>query len=176
MKIDNNLIVQLVSIITLVVSIIGMLSKKKSSVLIWFTISNITVLFTYLLLGRFLGSLLVLGAALRTTVYYFYSRKEKKVPLALLVVFEIYFIVLSIILWQDIMDLFLLINLCLVSFTTWQDNMKILRLGYVVSSLLVITYSAGVGAYLNILTESLFLLANCFSLYKYHFKKQKTIQ
>lgn len=155
---------QLVSIVTIITTILGLLSKYKYQTMIWFTISNISMLVTYLLLGRFLPCLLVAGAALRTIIYFFYAKYNKKPQLILIIFFEIYFIAVSIFLWKDYVDILMLANLCLVSYTTWQNNMTVLRVGYVLSGIFLITYDAFVGAYVDIASQAVLLISAIISI------------
>ena len=68
-------IAQVISVLTILTTVLGLLSKEKEKIMFWFFLSNITLLITYFLLGRMLGSVLVAGAAIRTIIYYYYSKK-----------------------------------------------------------------------------------------------------
>ncbi len=131
------------------------------------TLSNITMLVTYLLLGRYLGCLLVGGATLRTFIYYAYAKYNKKPELIFVVIFEIYFVLISLLLRNDNKDLFMLVNLCLLTYTTWQNNMTIFRIGYILSCILLITYDISVQAYVTSISEIIMLVFTITTLIKH---------
>lgn len=165
----NYNIAQLVSLVTLATTIWGLLSKEKYKIMLWFTLSNLSLLITYFLLGRTLGAILVFGATIRTVVYFAYARKNIRPSFIIMAFFETYFITLSFITMKDYADLFMLLNLCLLTYATWQNNIKIMRIGYVLSGILLITYDLLVGAHVNIITDLIVLFTTIYAIYKYNF-------
>ena len=127
------------------------------------------MLTTYILLGRYLGCLLVGGATLRTFIYFLYAKFNKKPHIILVIFFEIYFVVISLFLWKDYSDLFMLANLCLLTYTTWQNNMTTFRVGYIFSCIFLITYDIFVGAYVSIISEVIMLVSSVYTLIKYSY-------
>ncbi len=160
-----------VSVLTILTTILGLLQNNKSKILTYLTISNITIMITYLLLGRWLSIVLVGIATIRTSIYYYYSIKNIKPNIIILIVFELSFITASIILWQDYFDLFMIANLCLLTYTTWQDNLTFLRIGYLLSGILLITYDILVQAYVNTISDIILLIFALISIIKYDIKK-----
>lgn len=158
---------QIVSIITIITTTIGLFLKDKFKIMILLTLTNISMLTTYVLLGRYLGCLLVGGATLRTFIYFIYAKFNKKPQLIFAIFFEVYFVVISLFLWKDFSDLFMLANLCLLTYTTWQNNMSIFRIGYIFSSIFLITYDIFVGAYVGSVSEVILLVASIWALIKY---------
>ncbi len=163
---------QLVSIVSIITTTIGLFVKDKFKIMIWLTLTNISMLVTYLLLGRYLGCLLVGGATLRTFVYFLYAKFNKKPQLIFVIFFEIYFVIVSLFLWKDYCDLFMLANLCLLTYTTWQDNMSIFRIGYIVSGIFLVTYDIFVGAYVGCVSEVIILASSVGALIKYGHKNR----
>lgn len=137
--------------------------------MLFMTLSNISMLVTYLLLGRYLGCLLVGGATLRTFIYFAYAKFNKRPQLIFVIFFEIYFVLLSLFLWKDFKDLFMLANLCLLTYTTWQNNMAVFRIGYIFSSVFLITYDIGVGAYVGCISEVIMLVVSVWALIKFDY-------
>lgn len=162
---------QIISAITLIATIIGLLCKTKTPSMWWLFLANCTMLSTYLLLGRFLGALLLLGAVARSVVYLRYSQKNKNPALFVLLIFESYFVVMTILLWTDVVDLLMLVNLMVLTYATWQTNMQVLRVGYLTSSVLLFFYDIIVGAYVGILSKLFLFSFSIVSMVKN--KKQK---
>ncbi len=163
-------IAQIVSIVTVLASVVGVLQKEKYKSMIWFTVVNLAMIATYILLGRTLGAILVVGATVRTFVYFLYAKFNKPVPALIFAFFEVYFAIVSIIMFKDYVDLFMIANLALVTYTTWQDNMRVFRVGYILSSVFLITYDVLSGAYVSIISEVIMLVSTAISIYKYDIK------
>lgn len=165
-------IAQIVSVVTIIATIIALFQKEKCKSMIWFTLCNFSMMTTYALLNRWLSLILVGIASIRTFVYYVWAYKNLKPNIFVMASFEIVFVITAIVLWKDYLDLLMLINLCMLSYTTWQDNMKILRIGYLISAILLIAYNAFVGAYVGIVSEVILLITSIISIVKYDVKNK----
>ena len=66
-------IAQIVSVITIITTVLALFQKEKFKTMILFTISNISMMATYSLLGRWLSLILVGIASVRTFIYYLYA-------------------------------------------------------------------------------------------------------
>ncbi len=163
---------QIVSVVTIVTTLLGLFQKEKWKTMLLYTIANIAMMVTYYLLGHLLGALLVAGATIRTFVYFLFSRENKPVPGLIFALFEIYFITISLFMFDGVIDLFIVMNVALVAFTTWQNDMATLRIGYVLSSALLITFNALIGAYVSILSEVVLLIASIIDIVKYDVKSK----
>lgn len=163
-------IAQIVSVITIITTVLALFQKEKFKTMILFTISNISMMTTYSLLGRWLSLILVGIASVRTFIYYLYAVKNLKPNYIVMVAFEVVLVIVSILLWEDYLDLLMLINLCMLTYMTWQDNMKLIRAGYVVSALLLITYDILVKAYVGMISEVILLVSSAISIIRYDIK------
>ena len=163
-------IAQIVSVITIITTVLALFQKEKFKTMILFTISNISMMATYSLLGRWLSLILVGIAGVRTFIYYLYAVKNLKPNYIVMVAFEVVLVIVSILLWEDYLDLLMLINLCMLTYMTWQDNMKLIRAGYVVSALLLITYDILVKAYVGMISEVILLVSSAISIIRYDIK------
>lgn len=164
MKIET--IANLISILATLFIVLGIFGKKKSTIMLWFSLYNVVILTTYFMLGRFTGSILVFITLFKSILFYILAKKNITPKLWMLIVFEILYIVIPIFLWDNATDLVLIINLLLVTYLCWQDNLKLLRIGYVVSTFLLITYDILVGAYITIIAEVVFLISTILSMVK----------
>ena len=168
----NFYIVQLLGLVNIATTVIGLSKREKSQTMLWFTFSNIVILISYILLGRYLASLLILGVTVRTFVYFIYSYRGKKIPTLIYICINLYLIILSILLWKDFYDLILLANLLLVTYTTWKNNQSMLRLGYLFSAIFLITYDIAVGAYVSAISDLIMGITSVISIYNYDFKNR----
>lgn len=166
------IIAQCVSIFTIILTVLGLIFKSKWKTMICFMFVNLSMLITYFLLGRTLGALLVLGALIRTFVYFLFTYKNKQPKFYVMLIFVAYYLIVSIFLWKDVFDLFMLINLLVVTYTTRQENAGVFRIGYLCSSLLLVMYDIFVCAYVNIVAEVILLVYNIVQIYNYDIKNK----
>ena len=124
--------------VTIALTIFSFFQKEKWKMMLFLAATNAVLVATYILCQDLLGGLLVAGALLRTIVYFLYSKKNKKPEPIIMILFEIYCIVLSIFMWKNPVSLLMIINLVVVTYTTWQNDVKTLRFGYVFSSCLLL--------------------------------------
>lgn len=169
-----NIIAQYISLAATVFIVLGILGKQKSTIMLWFSLYNVVILATYFMLGRYTGSILIFVTLIKSILFYILARKNIRPQIWILVLFEISYIVIPIFLWESATDIILIANLLLVTYLCWQSNIKLLKFGYILSSILLITYDIIVGAYTTIIAEVVFLISTCISIYQlYHPKADK---
>ena len=157
-------IAHVLGIIAIVVSVLSMVFKNKSTIMLYFVIYNILVLTSYLLLGKFLGCILVGVLTLKSITYYVFSIKKIKPNIFALIFFEIAIVTISIILWSFWVDVFIILNSIIATYFSWQDNVKLLKVSAIFCAVLLILYDIFVGAYAFIISEVLYGMAALFSL------------
>lgn len=169
-----SVIAQYISLAATVFIVLGILGKQKSTIMLWFSLYNVVILATYFMLGRYTGSILVFVTLIKSILFYILARKNIRPQIWILVLFEISYIVIPIFLWESATDIILIANLLLVTYLCWQSNIKLLKFGYILSSILLITYDIIVGAYTAIIAEVVFLISTCISIYQlYHPRANK---
>ena len=160
-------IVQLLGFVTVLLTIFSFFQKEKWKMMLFLAATNAIMMSTYILCGEMLGGLLVLGALIRTLVYFFYSKYNKRPEPIIMMLFEAYCVVVSILLWSSPVDLLMLLNIIVVTYTSWQNDVRTLRLGYVFSGIMLIIYDIMIGAYVTAISEVLMLISVIISLIKY---------
>ena len=160
-------IAQGVGLLTIIFTIISLLQKEKFKMMIWLSLTNVSMIAVYLLLGRLLGALLVCGALARTLIYFFFNVRNKQPDAIVPVLFGIYYIVISIVMWNSWIDLLMVLNVVLVTYVSWQNNPTVFRIGYIMSSLLLLPYDICVGAYAVAASELVLLIESCVGLPKF---------
>lgn len=160
-------IIQILGLVTVLLTIFSFFQKEKWKMMLLLSVTNAVMVTTYILCGQLLGGILVIGALIRTLVYFFYSKYNKQPEPIVMVLFEIYCMVISILLFSSPVDLLMIMNILVVTYTTWQNNMRVLRLGYVFSSAMLITYDIMIGAYVTAISEVIMLISVIVSLIKY---------
>lgn len=164
MKIEA--VANLISLLATLFIVLGIFGKKKSTIMLWFSLYNVVILITYFMLGRFTGSILVFVTLFKSILFYILAKKNIEPKLWTLIIFEVLYIVIPIFMWDNATDIVLIVNLLLVTYLCWQENLKLLRFGYIISSFLLITYDILVGAYITIIAEVVFLTSTILSMIK----------
>lgn len=159
-----EIVAQILGIVAIVISIMSMVFNDKKIIMLFSTIYNVLTIITYLLLGKYLGMILVGVLTLKSLTYFIYASKSKKPNIIVLFVFEILILSLSIILWQDWFDIFILLNSVINTYFTWQDNVLLLKIGIVVCSIFLILYDIFAGAYVYVISEFLYGLTSLITL------------
>lgn len=168
-------IIQALGLIETALASLSLFQKEKWKTMLFLCVSNIVLIAIYILCGSLVGGLLTVGALLRTIVFLIYSKKNKKPNIFVLLAFEIYYIVITATLWSSYVDLFILINLMMLTYTTWQDNVKILRIGYMLSFFLLVPYDILIGAYTTVLSETILFISALVSLVKNRNNKPNSV-
>ena len=162
-----ELIAQIIGIVAIAISVMSMLMKKKSNIMLLCTIYNILTLTSYLLLEKYLGSILVGILTLKSFIYYIFSLKNIKPNIIVLILFEVSILVVSILLWQSWADIFILTSSLINTYSSWQNNVKFLKICAVISTIFLVAYDIFAHAYVYVISELLYGGAALFSLIKY---------
>lgn len=159
-------IVQGLGLFVIFFTVISFLQKEKWKMFCYFLITNAFLTCIYFLCGSFDGGLLVAGATIKTIMFVFYFKLNRKPDLSILLCFAIYYIFIAIIFWSDFTTILLLINLLLITFTCWQNDIKLIRIGYIISAVLLTTYDIFWGAYTVAASEIIMLIIEMVLLVK----------
>ena len=146
-------IIQGLGIVVLILTVISFLQKEKYKMFICFSLTNAFLIPIYILSGSLLGGLLVAGAFIKSIFFAYSNAKNKRPSFEMLSVFITYYILIAIVIGGSLKDMLLLSNLLVLSFTSWQNDLNLLRSGYVLSSILLAMYDILLGAYTAGLSE-----------------------
>lgn len=150
----------------IVVSIISMLMKSKIKVVFLLAVYNFLTLLSYLLLGHFLSCILVALAIFRSIIFLIYEIKNIKKSILACVSLFIITICLSIVLWDKWYDVLILICTLMFTYTTWQNNVKVIKWGTIICTPLFVMFNILSGAYVYIISEVAFGVSATYSLIK----------
>ena len=151
----------LVQVFSIIIALLAVLQKEKWKIMLFYTVSNILSSVMYFAFGR-------------TFIFMFYAYKKIKPNLFWLIIFEISFVLTTILTWQDALDLFPLIALLSAGYGSWQDNQLILRISYVINESLYVIYKAIIGAYISMVIDAMSLTCTITCLVYYCILKKET--
>ena len=146
-------LVQVLGCFVILFTILSFLQKEKWKMFLLFALTNLFLIPIYILSGSLLGGILVTGALVKTICFSIYNKANKKPDITFLSLFISFYILISIILWSNNVDLLMLINLLILTFTSWQNDINLIRAGYIISSILLFAYDIILGAYTTAISE-----------------------
>lgn len=161
-------------ILSALMIIVAILQKDKWKMMLFYTISSILFVAMYIVFNRTASAWICVVSAIRNFIYMFYAYKKIKPNLAWLIIFEVAFLVATILTWQDAFDLMPLFATLAACFGSWQDNQVVLRVAYIINKLLYTIYSAIIGAYISMSIESVAFIFAVISFIYYCLLKQQT--
>lgn len=161
-------------ILSVIVSVIAILQKQKWKMLLFYGINNVFSVIMYFSFNRIATAIISIVATIRTFLFMFYSLKKLKPNIIWLIVFEIGYVVTTILTWQDALDLLPLVALLAAGYGSWQENPTILRVSYIISNSSYVIYKAIIGAYISMGFEIITVLSSLLCFIYYCLLKKET--
>lgn len=161
-------------ILTVIVSVIAILQKQKWKMMLYYTIDNVLSVIMYFSFNRITTAIICIVATIRTFIFMFYSLKKLKPNIIWLIVFEISFVITTILTWQDALDLLPLVAILSSGYGSWQDNPAILRVSYIINNGSYVIYNAVIGAYISMVFKIITFLSSVFCFVYYCLLKKET--
>lgn len=163
-------------LLTAIVTILAILQKEKWKMMFFYTLNNLICVAMYFVFLRTTTAIICIIAAVRTIIFMFYSLKKIKPNYVWLIIFELAFVVTTIITWQDAFDLLPLVAMVSACYGSWQDNHFVLRISYIINNSAYAVYQLIIGAYIS-MAISLINLACTITCFVYYclLKKEKPI-
>lgn len=143
----EELISQIVGIISSAIIIYIAFGKDIRKILIGEFCVNFTVALTYFLLKAYLGGILCIAATVHTFISYAYKKKEKKFPVFLIALFCAIYVVLGIIGGETLIDYLPVVCSVLFAFAIIQKNPPAYNVFNATKSAVWVAYDIFVGAY-----------------------------
>ena len=142
------ILAQILGAIGLLGIVVGIQQKSKDKVLLIYLIVNVIFTAQYFCLGAYVGAAIYIVNTIRTGVFYYYKKKDMKPSYWVLMLFIVSAIVSGAITWQNIYSIIPVAVTVFYTYSIWQDNVKIIRIGtltvaagWLVYNLIVMAYS-----------------------------------
>lgn len=163
----NNAVLVL-GIIETLICVIAFFFKKKQHFLICLEIYNVILLVQYLIQGFHTECIFAGIDILKVAIFFVFDYKDKKPQLWIVVLFEIAMISIGVLTFENWFSIFVILSSMISTFAAWQPNMFILRLSYILCSVLLISNYVFTGLYTTIIAEAITLVSSVVSIIKYH--------
>jgi len=164
---------QLPGIIAIILMVFAYHIKKKEKLLTLTFISKILWVIQYLLSGFATGAAMNLISAFRDVVYYTYAKKEIKKSIYTLILFQIIAMFSMIYTWKNIWSILPYISTMVGTWLFWQDNMRIIRKGCLLTLLLWPIYNFVSGVYVALISDFMCITSVSTAIWRYDIRKEK---
>lgn len=146
-----NLLAQIFGFLALSCIVFSYQQIKRKKFIVIQGISNIFYTIQYILLNAYsaVGSCVI--SILRTIIVYYFERKNKKMPLLLIVFIEILIIIIGMYTYKNIYSLIPILIVFLYTYGVCQKQLTITYFIGIIAGLLWIVYNYIVGAYISII-------------------------
>lgn len=148
-------------------------ATKKKNFLIIQLITNIFYGIQYLILKAYSGFLSSAILLIKNTLFYNFEKRNKKISIWILLVFEIAFITAGILTYNGIYSLIPIFIHSVYTFGTWVKDLRITYTIGIGSAILWIIYGFVVKAHISIIASIIELIASILGLRKVLLKKEK---
>jgi len=164
-------IVQALGAVTLVLYAVSLLMKKKETLLGLQIGSNLSFFIQCLVKGTPTGAAITLLSTARGVVFFQYAKRGLKPSLAALLIFLALIFTAGWWTFEGPPSLFVIAATTIGLYAQWQDNMKVLRIGMIMSCSLWVGYHICRELYPNIVSELCNIVASVIGLWKYRERK-----
>ncbi len=175
-----KIVAWIVGLVAFIFYILSVQKSEKDKLLIFQLIANVLYSVQYVLLGVFLAALMNFISVARIAVFYKYNKEGKNIPLYSLIIFIVLILSVGMIRYDshetiDILaisiSLIPIVITLLYTISTWKNNMNVIRIVFIVCSVLWMFYNFKVGAYTSLLGNVFEFSSGVVSLIRY--KKAK---
>ncbi len=167
------ILAQIFGLLATTFNIIGVQSKKKKQILIFFIISNLCFAINFIFLKSYTGAIINFIAAIQTFINYQYERKEKTLPNYLITIYLATVITCGVAFYRQVIDILPIVCSVLYTLTIVQKKEKNIRSLTLITTILWLIYDFIVGAYTATISNIIFCISNLIAIFKYDIKGKR---
>ena len=162
----NIILANIFGFIALLISIYMYQSKNKENLFLRQLIYTFFMLIQFIFLKAYIALLVSLISFIRTLIYYYYLKINKKTPKIYLVLIIILFLLLLIISYQNVLSFIPIFIGIFYTFTLLIKDVKKIKKICIILALLWIIYYIIIYAYISIITRIIDIIAIVYSIKK----------
>lgn len=170
------LISYIASLIATVLGLCEPFSKKMKMVLTLNFTGNLLVGISYFLVSGYTGAAICFAACVQVLINYIFDRQQKKVPVYLIFVYAVVFLTVNLFTFKVWYDVLSLTAALLFVLSVCQSNVKQYRILYAMNSSVWILYDILAGAYGNLFTHVILVVATFAAILIRDVKKTQNIK
>ena len=169
----KDIIVNVVSIISIALFLLSVQFKKKKDILIVQTLSSICYMIVYAILGALSGCIIELVEQSKNLVFIGYEKKNKEIPLYALLVFIFMLVIITIFTYDGWNSAIPLAIYILYFLSSYFKNPKHIRTTMILCAMIWMVYNYTIGAKLMIIGNVLEIISAIVSLIRYDMRLGK---
>lgn len=147
--------------------------KEKHKMILCLIFYNILLLFQYLFQNYITETIVILVDLIRCITFFIFAYKNLKPNKLVILLFEIATVTCCIVTWQNWFSIFIALASMITTFSYWQQNLTVIRILGLISSVLIITNYIFTGLYMAIIAEAIIFTSALISLVLYSKKNKK---
>lgn len=163
----SYIISQIIFAIGAVLGAIGAQQKAKKNILIFFSASTFVASTGFVFLEAYPGALSLFVMAVFGIINYNFDKKEKKIPIAILIAFIFVIIGLGVITFATITDILPIIAAVCYTLAMVQQKENKVRLFTIANLSLFVAYDLITTAYVASLTDGIFAISTIIAIVRY---------
>ena len=147
--------------------------NSKKQILGFQIAANLFYAIQYLVLNAITASVMSFVSVLRCIAFFVFEKKNKKVPVYVLVIFIALIIILAKVLNYGIMGFFPVVCTLLYTIGIWQKNLNIFRIITLLTACIWIGYNIFVGAYPSLIGNVFEVLTSLIAIYRFNLNESE---
>lgn len=168
-----NYLTQFVGIIAFLFFISSIQLKDKGKLLIFQLFANLFYALQYILLNVVVAGSMNILSVFRCFILFLYAKKKKNPPKVILVLFIFLIISIGIFTYESYLSIIPIGITLLYTISTFQDDMKSIRVLFIIAAIFWIIYNLSVGAYTALIGNAFELTSGIVSIIRYRNKNKK---
>ena len=164
----------IVQILAVIITAIGIFQKEKWKIMVFHALANLTYVVMWFVFGETATAFICIVAVIKNITYMILSYKKIKPNWIVLAVFLMAYTAITVLQWKSALNLLPLIAMLASNYGAWQDNILILRLGYIINGSCYVIYKLIVGAYISLGLELITLTCSIICFIYYNILKKQT--
>ena len=161
-----NIYAQVFGFIAIGLWVFSIQKNSKKDILFFQTGANLFYIIMYLILGAYTGASMNFISASKGLIFYEYEKQKRIIPKYLLIIFLVAITILGFITWSSFLSLIPMVAAILYIVSTWQKDLKVIRVVYIIAAIAWIYYNYITGAYIGVFGNILEIISGILSLNK----------
>ena len=154
----NYWISQVIIVIAYIILSIGLRRKERIQILIFSSIYQGLIVISYTLLFGIMGVIASTISLLRNFLFIYNEKKGKNNSLWIFALFNVITIILTIIFYKSIVDIFPCIFALVGTYSYWRTSTKVTRLGNLVVSGCSVIYAIPLSSWFTVICETYLII------------------
>ena len=169
----NFIIAQIFGFLCIVFNVLSMQMKRRRNIIFMLLCLSLFAALNFIFLGQFAGSYVSLFAILETAINYLFEKKQKPVPVYIVVFYIIANIILGLLSFNSLLDIIPIIAAIVFCLAILNKKESGIRKFMLLNQILWLFYDFSSGAYSLCISNILAIVSTVIALYRFDGRKKK---